>query len=1299
MRRIGRVWTMTHWLHSFALRKRLTELRLANLNFTVPVTSVFPQSSAEMLATGVSAAPTSIWNLQGTVGDEPDLVGSNDLTPSSTIMRGRMASGFWDGSDAYSLKCVEFIEGDADYLIAADKNVFNTGLNPFSLLLVARNKHNKAGTRPAVSKYEHSGATPAKGGWILYVTATTFQIYLFDDDGSFGSWAFAHGMADQAWHPILFVRDAPDDWDTYTDEITDHRTWTQFDSFLNDGIFTIGYNTTLGVGAGSLQICYAAFFENVALGRSDIDAFWASVGLGTDPTGLLTTKTRASACAEVIDSNAGSLVLCDYVDDSVVLGYNAGLTNAKSVGLRCNTAQSTLLTESDDLIIATWTVTNAWANSVQSSWGVSPRGCLSCMPLIALADNGYTEHSYVTTELTEYSHSVMLAGNGGAVTGRVIAHDKTHNVEIDSQVFSLADAVWQRVDLTFTTPAACVSVGFRIEIDTNGQSLFMFRATAKAGKPGLLIYANGATATAAASDFEATAAAGAYCWGATGRLVVTALADYEDAATVPRYLTDIHRAADDVDRRALYLNADEEPTLEVYDDAGALDHTTASAVATDPTAERDFEGTWDNTVLSRIKIDALTTNESSDTWDATSLTTSVEVGQDKSAANQFDGLIAKIRIFDHDAQAITELSGEASTDLVLEEPTVQPLPITALGVSTLIGRTPSTIYDFEETAGNPIVDRLGATSNLSLYTYQRNPFQEQKAIGLWDGSSLSTKKAIEFYILAGGRVYSPNTTDHDETTGSFAWAVMCRTNRLSSLVNFFGKRTTSTGSGAGWIALQNSGGQMIMRIDDGVSQAQLTSNPDAMGGEWNLFFFVVDRSTNEMVILNQNEESTRIDISSIGNLTNGDVFHIGAHPTSGLGSNAVQIAWMAKFSGAQAEGLQVSDVQLLWNHAMEPTGLLSFTRDSYQAEIVGSDAGGPYLAEYGPGQFPMGYNAGWSHTSKLAYRPTRTLTNLITSSDVASGSGWTYSNVTFRKFGFDNTYEESPRHMYECGVLLAGADNGYAESSPFAVTESTVYTSMLFYKRSDSMGSDVAGAWIAWDKIADAQIGLQAITATAAWQVLTYTFTTPAGCTSAAMRLRIDLNTKRLTAFRMVVCEGEIAAPILTMGTAATMDATVLQLASVHGNRLRSDQGEIEATFLADNASLTGLQQVLVDGRHGTSDTDRCDMRVLADETLQSTPYDNADTPIGPVVSAAYAWNQERVLITQWYPNDEVPLSAGDKLANSVDGTVVGGVAAAWPYAKNAIDVVSIGSDGAATPANQPVGGISRVKLFLTPRP
>lgn len=633
-------------------------------------------------------------------------------------------------------------------------------------------------------------------------------------------------------------------------------------------------------------------------------------------------------------------------------------------------------------------------------------------------------------------------------------------------------------------------------------------------------------------------------------------------------------------------------------------------------------------------------------------------------------------------------------------PADQPFPADAAAFTALGIPTPVTIYGMEDAAGSGTVADAVGSADLAT----ANPcLQAQKGVGLNDGTALSHKRVIEFEDNSNGSADAANATIHDfDATTSFCFFIIAR-QRVITAANrsLMQKRAHMTATGY-YLRIWPPGSAVVWNIDAGPNIS--SSIGGFRGGGWHYLFCYCNRSDDTMQLRSDLGDGPQQSIAGYGSLSNVTTFSFGDGPEN---SAHVQIAYAALWTGANAESVIANWSagsayrDMLWTHGKDPTGLLTYIYHSSSifSTPIGEDDNGLMIADWSGksapagadgGQFPFMWHDAFSHAGKLGVCCNTGKAYRLTNSD-SFASTWTEVNATVL-YNWTNDLEDAPTGFHAAQRLTATANNGYTRQNG-AVTAGNIYTIGVYYKRHRTMGANVNGALIAWDNIGGVQIGIQTFIGTDKWQVVFLTFTAPVGCTSVALRVRIDTSGEALAPFRAMFVDGPRWLPAFRWNgdvyglSPAKNTMLITALAGVH---MKGTQGEVKIHYVCfdDDAAVD---------RHAFSANpaqDRREVRVSTTEVPEATFYSGGGAPVGTTVSAVKNQSLEHVVRFRWDNANLLP--CGKYTEVIVDGVSYPGHNAPWA-ATNATTEILIGA--AYTYLKQLDGVIDYIKVYEFPQP
>lgn len=411
------------------------EQQLFDFDQRKPVTQTFPTTVAGWTAFGATD-PTHIFTYDQSSGNETDHIdGTTQLIPQAAPIQGQTATGLWDGSGMNNRGAVEFTDGDTASM-AYDNT--NTGRldESMSALIVFR------ATLVSASRIvmgRRDGSAPNLG-WELTLQNPSGNLQLVvDSSAGSASFSIIQNFADGAWHYALVTIDVAGNF--YLDT----------DLGSNSGVFSGDPDVaglTMHIGQDRATTCrsqhvYHVLWEGANANRatlsSAVSSWWV---LGDDPTGLLTTNTRASLVTSITDNDGsfGDYLTRWHGSASVVQlphAYRANLVdsiyNAAGIGLQVEDGRENFATLTED--IASWTASSATLNANVID---APDGFRAMDEIVQTGAGGHAHRTFsgLTAETT-YVLSLWLQTAD------------SHNVEV--RVTDGATGTVQRATDTFAT--------------------------------------------------------------------------------------------------------------------------------------------------------------------------------------------------------------------------------------------------------------------------------------------------------------------------------------------------------------------------------------------------------------------------------------------------------------------------------------------------------------------------------------------------------------------------------------------------------------------------------------------------------------------------------------------------------------------------------------------------------------------------------------------------------------------------------------------------------------------------------
>lgn len=440
---------------------------LLGLDFSQPKVQAKP-TSATSLIPGRTAS--YIWTFEEApgVGTMTDIVSSEILTGSGDYIQGQTAVGLWDGGSMTGQRAAEWQESATGQFVAAESSLLDVDWTEDKLIVGwFRLRSSTASASPFGKRNNSTGEF-----WQARTNNSGhFGVYYINDSAGASLLMVPQNHADLAWHPFAIWFDvANDQLQVMTDLGTDSG--VQTGSLSNAGTFRVGVGHT-AIPTPAFQIGCLAVYEGVeAKNFTGVEEFWTH---GKDPTGKLTTATRAGSISVPVGTTDDGPAIGHFGQDQLPIGYHSALEGT-GLGLYVNNAVENLIDYSEDF--TQWTATNA---TVTAASGDAPDGFRSACLAASTAVNGLLSRTFTTTASTEYTLSVWIKRDAGSnFDKRLVFYDETNGVELASAAFT-ENADWQLITLTATTNVGQISSSLRVEIDTSGDSFYIWGAQANLG--------------------------------------------------------------------------------------------------------------------------------------------------------------------------------------------------------------------------------------------------------------------------------------------------------------------------------------------------------------------------------------------------------------------------------------------------------------------------------------------------------------------------------------------------------------------------------------------------------------------------------------------------------------------------------------------------------------------------------------------------------------------------------------------------------------------------------------------------
>lgn len=635
--------------------------QLLDLDFTDPKQQEFPLTAAALAALMggglVGGDIEEIWDFTEASGNFVGEVASTALVPvGSDLVQDTECVGLFDGTDLYSHKGVRF---DVDGVTTNRAQDAGTTIGNFTtdeklgVLVMFRIPHVPPTTRAII-------LNRSPNGWSIRVNATGGLMVIVDGDTIQGV-TIAQNHCDGAWHYALATMDAASG-STSLNIFSDLGDGTPNTTDFGDPVSTQGIAVG-GIPAvenhGIMQIKYGAVLRGKTMTSAMGASFWTHGGQNFGTPAELDTYTRASLCTTVVGNESGfGERVAKWSGIPTVPqfahGWSSLFSHASKLSAQLEPTGINLCLQSEDQS-TTWAQTNV---TVTANDAEAPDGNKTADKLVATADNGYSKSGdMVTVATTKYVGSIRIKRVGGSdVSGRLIQYDETGSSEDGAVVYTATDE-WQRIQIA-PTVAGSILTSLRIEIDTNGDGVYVSDAQFEAHLRHATSYipTTTASATRAATDTRVNNTGGnTYYKSVAGEVQFVGIPD-NIISVNNRALWGIQHPVSDNDRNFTNLYTNGNPLHRIYDNVGAIKH---SFIGTKP-------GNWasqENTV--RLRHDSQKSlpgrSETCDsiingarvggaggavTWTAGNGATLILVGTATSPGYELQGLCASLKIWD-----------------------------------------------------------------------------------------------------------------------------------------------------------------------------------------------------------------------------------------------------------------------------------------------------------------------------------------------------------------------------------------------------------------------------------------------------------------------------------------------------------------------------------------------------------------------------------------------------------------------------------------------------------------------------
>jgi hypothetical protein len=604
---------------------------LADLDFRTPSTQALGSANA-----------THQYLLQETSGNYADTGTGTaaDITAFTAGLQGQSRPGIWNGSSVTAIKAWE-ADGATARAAVTDTSVFdsnNTDLYFRIEFAIA--------SAPAAAAVLTEKRNAAAAGWTAEVqTDGTIDVIIEDESTNTITVSLVGNHCNGApCYLELFYDDAADELTVNSNldagnAATDTSTVTG--TLTNAKAWRLGDPDT-GATAALFQVFLAEGAEGAAAATMFAETGWWTHGTHDD----LTTASRNSlisyevAAGQVAHWSGGTTPATCQLPSA----YHSAFTHASKLGLLCNSAIVNQVFDSEDFTSAQWTKTTA---TITANSADAPDGFRSaCLMESTAAGARVTDDMTNLLGSTQYTCSIWVKrATGSDVDGTLRLYDNNSAGYVATQAYTATDT-WQRISVTGTLTAGAAGGQMDLWITTDTEDLYIWGAQCELGdKATSLVRTSGASAALVKSDYTAL---GAYVNESVGEIVATAV-------KLGTNLGVIWDSVDASDRRLAYIDASNQLVTAAYDSAGASEDSitsTATIAAGSLIVARmnwDTDGV-DGGLYETVQVFGGTRKNGGaaplEGSFGASTTGGFDIGQDRAAGNQFDGIIARILSYD-----------------------------------------------------------------------------------------------------------------------------------------------------------------------------------------------------------------------------------------------------------------------------------------------------------------------------------------------------------------------------------------------------------------------------------------------------------------------------------------------------------------------------------------------------------------------------------------------------------------------------------------------------------------------------
>lgn len=523
------------------------------------------------------------WLLQESSGTYANAKGGTAFTNGSGL-QGQTAVGLWDGSSYIARNAFEVRQSATtnDFLeLVSDSTTLDSNNEDIAACIVFRS-NGGGGIETLLGK---RGPGSGFAGWeIRWAGGGTLSVTV-DDGATIFQRSVAGDHADGAWHYcVIWYDDSAKTLSVRTD-LTTH---TAVAAGLSGSLTNTGTLQAAKWSLGSSDNPKGDQYTYIGgTTGANAEAFFdeAIVLPGSDPTGLLTTQTRASTISVPVAEG----YIAHFAEDTLPIGYHSAFTDTNKLGLWCNSAIENLQPYSEEF-------TTGWAAynmSVASDDVDAPDGFRSADKLTQTGAGGRTQRSISgLTELTEYTVSFWARTDDGGHDQLTYIYNNAGTARIKEETTAITDS-WSLVEFQFTTEAGQTAAYHRFHpglVTDSDKVFYIWGLQTNLGKKrAVYIRTEGAADTLSASSYEAS---GSHIHIPYGETAVTLVLP---SLPLSGFSIIYDTGTSTTDRRYCYIETTGNLRMRVYDSVGTSeDNVTHSSSPLSVDTQYSFRHLWDS---------------------------------------------------------------------------------------------------------------------------------------------------------------------------------------------------------------------------------------------------------------------------------------------------------------------------------------------------------------------------------------------------------------------------------------------------------------------------------------------------------------------------------------------------------------------------------------------------------------------------------------------------------------------------------------------------------------------------------